>query len=82
MTLRRQPDGSRVSNDDLARFIEMEGGEEQDSLEFHLCCMLDLRDARKELTELRAWREQVFLVVRQIESTLAEHYRIVESLKK
>lgn len=43
---------------------------------------LDLQDARTELAELRAWRKQVFLVVRQIESTLSEHHRIVESLKK
>lgn len=47
-----------------------------------LAWMVDLREARKELAELRAWREQVFLVVRQLESTLAEHHRIVESLKK
>lgn len=39
----------RISNDDLAQFIDMEGGPEQDALEFHLCCMLDLRDARQWL---------------------------------
>lgn len=36
----------------------------------------------EEVQELRAWREQVFLAVRQIESARDELLRIVESLKK